>query len=660
MESLSETSRTGVGTEAGVSEESEDNITNTDAATEDSYEEYVHLVEEQYLVFVQVTTFHYAVQGFDVARKSGSGTFYHLEARKSGEESVRLSCLCPDGKKGDCFHKRFYREFRDIRFRMNEDTVKSEGAVVLFRRQMIGAREEMWLNRFSVAYGSHSDALRSRTIVTYEGPDIGGGKWTCAKCPSKRCSHARMARQLLNVIVGNIEDLDEAEGEESNIPLDQMFMVDSVNAGSINESAVSYLPILPPEWAALPEDPSLYPRVSPAAPLPWILALHQTARSACGKHFFNPTAAIVQRECTIYTLVGKVKCQICVQPCPGCPRYQKCFIGPDARTYGIFNFNNSVLFTHELLDEYTNRYTGSETPFASFVIALGRIYQGRGERFIGEDLFRSAWFAFASLQVMEGDMFCPTCGSTPDTVIFDGVTLAFAKRHLQDSLQPPTYIPPDGLQRRRVRVRDQQWISNAVQSREPGVKGHKEVGPRVLFAQWIKKWGDRKVIEGQERKQMGEELKALSKELIAVGAKPVASALSTVYNAEGELRPWSVRRRYRVLFEQLSANESVVQMMNELGLQALKRFAKLPSVANASLLVDVPAMMLVCEQEVRTKQCDPILLELCCWMIGRAEEVLSKLMRGDNPNLEGITNSKHSGDNWKEVSRWSSIQRRFH
>ena len=57
----------------------------------------------------------------------------------------------------------------------------------------------------------------------------------------------------------------------------------------------------------------------------------------------------------------------------------------------------------------------------------------------------------------------------------------------------------------------------------------------------------------QERKQMGEELVVVSRELVAVGAKPVASALSKVYNTE-ELQPWTVRRRYRVLFEQVSSN----------------------------------------------------------------------------------------------------------
>ncbi|KAK7034477.1 hypothetical protein VNI00_012324 [Paramarasmius palmivorus] len=95
------------------------------ADDEDVYDEFVHLVDEQYITFVQVTTFLYVVQGFDAEKRSGTGLFYHLEARKSGETAVRLSCLCPDGKKGDCIHKRFYRDFRDLQFRMNEDAMKA-------------------------------------------------------------------------------------------------------------------------------------------------------------------------------------------------------------------------------------------------------------------------------------------------------------------------------------------------------------------------------------------------------------------------------------------------------------------------------------------------------------------------------------------------------
>jgi hypothetical protein len=37
---------------------------------------------------------------------------------------------------------------------------------------------------------------------------------------------------------------------------------------------------------------------------------------------------------------------------------------------------------------------------------------------------------------------CPQCGPSPKDVIWDGVTLAFSKQHLLESLRPPTTISP--------------------------------------------------------------------------------------------------------------------------------------------------------------------------------------------------------------------------
>ncbi|KAK7053192.1 hypothetical protein VNI00_003811 [Paramarasmius palmivorus] len=598
------------------------------ADDEDAYNEFVHLVDEQYITFVQVTTFLYVVQGFDSENRSGTGSFYHLEARKNGETAVQLSCLCPDGKKGGCIHKRYYQDFRDLRFRMNEDAVKAEGAVVLFRRQMIGIDDETWINRFSVAYDNQSDAIRSRTIVTYEGRDVGGGKW--------------ISKQLLDMIVGNSDDLmDDEAGERGGLDeAAEMYMVDSANASSVDERAISYLPILPPPWASLPEDPQLYSRPSPNDSLPEVLSLESTSRSACGKQFFNPLLTTIQRECTVYALTGRRKHIICVQSCPSCPPVQKCFIGPDVRALGVFNLNNSVLFTHELLDDYTNRYTGSETPFAAFVVSMTRIYEGRGDKFVGEDLFRSAWFAFASLQYMAGDMSCPSCGEAPDTVIFDGVTTGFAKRHLRETLSPPTVIPPDPLVRYRTRHPGLQWIP-----------GSHSKGPctRDKFASWIKRWGDKGTVSPSEREQRSAELHSLEQELRAVGADPVAKALGAIYGSETGLQDSRVRRRYRMVFEQLSANESALQMVNVLGLESLKRFVEKPSVANASLLVDVPALMQVVEQAVRTNCHVEVVVNLCRWITQRAGEVLALLMQGDHTSLEKIRNSKACNDNWKEV-----------
>jgi hypothetical protein len=59
-------------------------------------------------------------------------------------------------------------------------------------------------------------------------------------------------------------------------------------------------------------------------------------------------------------------------------------------------------------------------------------------RFVSEDIFRAAWFAFVKIQLFENDMQCLECGPHPEDVIWDGVTLAFGRKHIKSSLRPPT------------------------------------------------------------------------------------------------------------------------------------------------------------------------------------------------------------------------------
>jgi len=58
--------------------------------------------------------------------------------------------------------------------------------------------------------------------------------------------------------------------------------------------------------------------------------------------------------------------------------------------------------------------------------------------FVGEKVFRTAWFSYIRLVRFENDMQCPHCGPSPKVTIWDGVTLAFAKKKLLPTIQPPT------------------------------------------------------------------------------------------------------------------------------------------------------------------------------------------------------------------------------
>ena len=156
----------------------------------------------------------------------------------------------------------------------------------------------------------------------------------------------------------------------------------------------------------------------------------------------NPTTF---RKCVIYTLTMAQHTLLQVQSCIHCPPIQRHLVGPDGRYLGFFNLNNSVLFTHDLLDDYTAAFTSSETPFVAWVNSLQKRYVRHSSplSFAHEAVFRAAWFAYSSLQCLDGDMRCPSCGPSPDDVIWDGVSLSFHRKHVLSSLRPPTTILPN-------------------------------------------------------------------------------------------------------------------------------------------------------------------------------------------------------------------------
>ena len=209
------------------------------------------------------------------------------------------------------------------------------------------------------------------------------------------------------------------------------------------DSSVSYLPVLAPSWAELPTNIILYKRPPPFQCTESItFKLERTSRCACPAHFsfFDPSRQILSQRCRVYGIHQRIEAEIELQSCPTTSPSKRRFIGPDLRELGLFNYNNRVLLSHELLDDYTSFYTSSETPFSAWVTVMARRYQlafSMGT-FIGEDLFRSIWFSYAKLQHLQEDMKCAKCGDYPETVIWDGITLAFGRKHLQSSLEPPT------------------------------------------------------------------------------------------------------------------------------------------------------------------------------------------------------------------------------
>ena len=209
--------------------------------------------------------------------------------------------------------------------------------------------------------------------------------------------------------------------------------------------------IPPPLWAALPTDPIISQSSSPQ-PVPDIIPISDSASCSCSdvKNTYNPATPTSTRQCIVYDICKAYDRVIELQGCTVCRRRM---VGPDCSNMRLFNYNNRILLTHDLLNDYTSAYTTSETPFTAWVTVVARRYESqRSEhKFLSEPMFRAAWFAFVQLQYLDGDMECPHCGPSPENTIWDGVTLAFSQKHLLPSLQPPTTVFDDAPERNRTR-----------------------------------------------------------------------------------------------------------------------------------------------------------------------------------------------------------------
>lgn len=229
---------------------------------------------------------------------------------------------------------------------------------------------------------------------------------------------------------------------------------------------ISYLPVLPPAWATLPSDPLLYERPKPLLVAPPVISLSLQSSCPCGpsRTMFNPKDEILEDDCLVYTLTTALTSRIQLQLCRTCSgRKRRRYIGPEPGASGIFNFNNRILFTHDLLDEYTSAFTSSETPFVAWVLVMERRYKTyeSPKPFVSEKVFRAAWFAYVNLQRFDGDMSCPKCGPTPEETIWDGITLGFTRKHLLPSLRAPTTSDKDSVDRPRKYIGKQQILLDA-------------------------------------------------------------------------------------------------------------------------------------------------------------------------------------------------------
>ncbi|KAJ7799351.1 hypothetical protein B0H14DRAFT_2617083 [Mycena olivaceomarginata] len=387
------------------------------------YLEYCENIQEEGGAFYQIGSDLFVVNGWDPNKKVSKPSWFHVQRSTIGDVDVGV-CQCPlSPPDGECVHQQFLCENGEELFPLDTTFANRDADVVLFSRQEL--QEGLFLNHFS----SPSPNLRSlsgRVIVTYTGDDSGSGQWLCTKDSSTGgCSHLSRYRDLLQKLVRvDPTATDDSVGDGCSID----YAVPRVRRAALERKPVSYLQIFPPPWASLATDPTLYERPPALENTPDRLRLTPSSTCCCSE-----------------------------------PRRR--YIGPDGRDLGIFNYNNRKLFMHDLLDEYTSAYTSSETPFSAWVTVLNRRYElhsGRSEHpFVTAEVFRAVWFSFVGLQYLDGSMMCPQCSPSPENTIWDGVTLAFNRKHLLPSLEPPTVSQPDSTERSTTRyLPGQQLVAN--------------------------------------------------------------------------------------------------------------------------------------------------------------------------------------------------------
>ncbi|KZV93940.1 hypothetical protein EXIGLDRAFT_786903, partial [Exidia glandulosa HHB12029] len=291
-----------------------------------------------------------------------------------------------------------------------------------------------------------------RILVQHSGHCVTGGIWTCRKClHNSNCKHVEAARTKLRqmeILPDTLAEDDEEPKNTYQAPTDYADIM--AEKQKLDERSISRLPIGPPAWArtGVADDATSGP-YSYVRPLPRHFRLdHATAYCRCGADI-DSDVDNTTLSCKVFDVGGAFEAQIDVRPCATCKRNA----GPDLGNLGVFNLNNTTLVTHALFNKYDASFLNSETTFHAFYTATQAEYATYMSElpFMGDDLFRTAYFSFVQLQSCGDSFRCDKCGDHPDVVIADGVTVAFQRRKRTSKLRPPNYVTSSSPRHNKVK-----------------------------------------------------------------------------------------------------------------------------------------------------------------------------------------------------------------
>ncbi|KIK55737.1 hypothetical protein GYMLUDRAFT_113194, partial [Collybiopsis luxurians FD-317 M1] len=212
---------------------------------------------------------------------------------------------------------------------------------------------------------------------------------------------------------------------------------------------------------------------------PHLIPLDENSQCACHdgqQASYDPSCPKLVCQATLYTTVQAFVVDIELQVCPRCPTASRKHVGPDPRDIGIFNYNNTHLFSHKLVNKYISAFTTSETPIDPWIEQVSRRYQetayGKldGIAFVGGELFRVAWFLCVWLMDLEprhpSFKGCLVCKETPRNLICNGVSIAFGWKQVNSNLEPPTAVGTSSVIQTSKLCQSKEWLPNAGQRKQ--------------------------------------------------------------------------------------------------------------------------------------------------------------------------------------------------
>ncbi|KIK54146.1 hypothetical protein GYMLUDRAFT_63318 [Collybiopsis luxurians FD-317 M1] len=188
---------------------------------------------------------------------------------------------------------------------------------------------------------------------------------------------------------------------------------------------------------------------------------------------------------------------------------------------------------------------------------------------------------------------CPLCKTTPKNVIWDGVSISFGRKQVNNHLEPPTVVAADSA----IPLGDkneQKLLKGALARRNAFFDLHK----------WLE----------TENEPLGNLFRR------TLGFSALRDDLS-----------WKPRIQHLRLFQleyKFSAEESTVQAVNRSALKLLQVFVAHPTYPNARALVQIPALYKVLEIEYNQREqvFHSDIIGVAQWMCGRADDVLTRVL----------------------------------